>query len=64
MHDLYVLSTIDECYEGNNKVLAGIKDDEGNWNTNVHSASIVRVGKNELKTFAQVFSDNDVWEEA
>lgn len=62
--DLYVPSTIDECYEGSNKVLAGIKDDDGNWNTNGHPARIVRVGKNELKTFARVFSDNDIWEEA
>ena len=62
--DLYVPATIDECYDCSNIVLAGIKGDDGNWNTKGHPARIIHVGKNELKTFARVFSDNDIWEEA
>lgn len=62
--DLYVPATIDECYGYSNVVLAGIKDDDGNWNTKGHPARVIHVGKNELKTFARVFSDNDIWEEA
>lgn len=62
--DLYIPSTIDECYDSVNSVLAGIKSNSGNWNVKGHPSRIVRVGKNELKTFARIFSDSINWEEA
>ena len=63
--NLFHPSTVDECYDetitGN---VPGIKDEEGNWNTNGHPQRIIKVGQKELELFANLFDGNDEWEKA
>ena len=60
--DLFIPSTIDECYtEAGASLVPGIKDDDGNWNTDGHPSRIVRITSRELKTLAKLFDSNGDW---
>jgi hypothetical protein len=62
--NLYVSSTIDECYEGKAGEMPRIKDNNGNWNVRGHRGRIVRIGQHELTLFAKLFDGNDNWKQA
>src|SRR5690606_10585300 len=49
--NLFDPTTIDQCYEstGQNQVVGGIKDDNGNWNTIGHPKRIIRIDKEKLQ---------------
>ena len=63
--NLFAASTIEQCYDISifGKI-PGIKDDENNWNISGHPARIVRIGRNELALFAQLFDGTDNWKQA
>lgn len=57
--NLYDPRSIEECYEGDaNAPVPEIKDVNGEWNIKGHPERIVHITSKELKTFAQLF-DND-----
>lgn len=63
--NLFAVETIEQCYDSSiSGSIPGIKNDEGNWNTNGHPGRIVRVGQKELKLFAKLFDGNDNWKQA
>ena len=62
--NLYAVSTIEECYSDISSDIKGIKDSEGNWNTQGHPDRVVRVGSKELALFAKVFDDSSDWKAA
>lgn len=64
--NLFDPTTIDQCYEstGQNQVVGGIKDDNGNWNTIGHPKRIIRIDKEKLQLFADLFDGNDNWKQA
>lgn len=63
--NLFIPKTIEECYDlTNNKIIPGLKDSNGNWNTDGHPKRIVYVGKNELLLFAKLFDSSDNWKQA
>jgi hypothetical protein len=54
--NLFTPSTIDASYRHNGNGLAGgIKDEEGDWNTDGHADRIVKVDESVLATFAQLY---------
>lgn len=59
--NLYIPDTIDQCYE--NKIslqdCLGKKDKNGNWNTYGNKSRIIKVDKNALALFANVFDDGE-----
>lgn len=60
--NLYDAKSIVECYEGDKKApIPGIKDDNGEWNTQGHPDRIIHVEKKELQAFAKLFSDTAEW---
>ena len=65
--NLFVASTIDECFDlttTKNGKIPGIKDENGNWNTNGHKGRIVHIGKAELSLFSKLFDGNDNYKQA
>ena len=52
--NLFLPSTVDACYDhpGSGPV-PGIKNDDGSWSTAGHRRRILRIGENELATFAE-----------
>ena len=64
--NLFLPSTIDECYDksNQNKKMFGIKDDNGNWNTSGHPDRILRIEKSELLLYAKLFDGNENWKQA
>lgn len=59
--NLYVPSTVDECYDGVDRPLMGIKDEQSNWNTVGTKERVIRVTKSSLMLYAKVFDDSDDW---
>lgn len=58
--NLYTPATIDRCYSQQTiNSISGIKDEEGNWNTEGHIDRIIRISIDELKLYAQLY-DSDV----
>lgn len=63
--NLFSASTIEQCYNtSHSNSIPGIKDVEGNWNTNGHPGRIVHVGQKELQLFSTLFDENVGWEQA
>ena len=63
--NVFMPSTIEDCYsEAKDRVVPGIKDENGNWSVKGHPDRKITVTRNELKTFAKVFDDSDEWETA
>lgn len=63
--NLFIPSTIDECYESDGSgVVGGIKTEDGVWNTIGHKERIIETGKNELLMYAHFFDGNDEWKQA
>lgn len=63
--NLFLVSTIDECYADDGKSLVpGIKNDLGEWDVRGHKRRIVVIGKKELQIFAMLFDGNDNWKQA
>lgn len=65
--NLFSTETIDQSYEDVKgvKVMSGIKDDAGNWNTIGSKKRILKVGNRELQAFASVYDgDKEAWKEA
>lgn len=63
--NLFTTSTIEESYEGVNEgEVPGIKDKDGKWETKGHKERVIRVAKNELLVFSNLFDGNNQWETA
>ena len=63
--NLYDVSTIVECYEGDRSLpIPEIKNEIGEWNTTGHPDRIVKVTKKELTTFAKLFDGSEKWKQA
>ena len=58
--------TIDQCYDETaiQKTVPGIKDVNGDWNISGHPHRRIIVTKKELATFARVFDDSKMWQQA
>ena len=65
LSNIFYPTTIDECYDINNKStpIPGIKEN-GKWCLRGHPSRIVKVSENELKLFSSLFDHSDFWEEA
>ncbi|MDO5295789.1 MAG: class I SAM-dependent DNA methyltransferase [bacterium] len=62
--EIFEISTISECYEGDrSKPLPGLKNEKGEWNTMGHPDRIIRVARKELETFARVFDGSPNWKQ-
>lgn len=63
---LFTPKTIDMCFEQgtHSKLMYGMKDGNGNWNTAGHPDRLIKIGNNELKLFASLFDEEDEWKEA
>lgn len=63
--NLFTPSTIEQCYDltiqGD---IPGIKDENGSWNVSGHPGRVVRVEKNDLVLFANLFDSSDNWKQA
>lgn len=63
--NLYDAKSIVECYEGDNSIpVPGIKNTDGEWNTQGHPNRIVHITKRQLVVFAKLFDGNDNWKQA
>jgi len=63
--NLYDAKTIEDCYTGDPTMpIPGIKDDNGNWNTNGHPDRIIHVTKKELSVFTKVFDGSNEWRQS
>lgn len=65
--NLFVPSTIDECYDSNEPPMdnvGGIKNEDGSWCVSGHPNRIVHIEKDELTVFANVFDASDNWKQA
>ena len=63
--NLFVVSTIEECYDKSIKgVMPGIKDENNNWNIQGHPGRVVHIGKQELLLFSKLFDGSDNWKQA
>lgn len=60
--NLFIPSTIDDCYSSSGAAAGGIKNDRGEWNTNGSRDRVLKIGKRELSIFAKLFNDGDDWE--
>ena len=63
---LFSPNTIDKCFEKGtrSKLMYGMKDENGNWNTEGHPDRLIKIGSNELKLFATLFDEGCEWKEA
>lgn len=60
--NLYDAKSIVECYEGDSSLpIPGIKDTNGEWNTQGHPNRVVSVTKKELSIFSNLFDGSDNW---
>ena len=58
--NLYAPATIDATFDHNGGPdVPGLKDDEGQWNTNGHRSRVLEVDEVTLATFASLYDDND-----
>ena len=63
--NLFVPSTIDECYESDGSgLVGGIKTEDDNWNVVGHKERIIHIEKKELSMFSKLFDDSDEWKQA
>ncbi|WP_221174057.1 N-6 DNA methylase [Selenomonas sp. AB3002] len=63
--NLYAVSTLDECYEGDASLpVPGIKTKDNKWETKGHPDRIIKVHKEELVTFAKLLDASDKWQSA
>lgn len=64
--NVFLPSTIDECYnkENNRKAIPKLKDANDNWNIEGHPKRIIKVTQSLLRGFATVFDNNCDWQEA
>jgi len=61
--DLFTPATVDACFAHDGHGLCGgIKDKNGNWNTEAHKDRIVWFGEEELKVLADAFENGADWE--
>ncbi|MDO4554218.1 MAG: class I SAM-dependent DNA methyltransferase [Lachnospiraceae bacterium] len=60
--NLYDAGSIVQCYEDDASApIPGIKDGNGEWNTQGHPSRIIHVTQKELLTFAIIFEGNKEW---
>ena len=65
INNLYDVSSIAGCYEGDPKApIPGIKNENGEWNTTGHPCRIIHITKKELSIFSRVFDDSTDWKKA
>lgn len=63
--NLFTPSTIEQCYDPTIQGdIPGIKDENGSWNVSGHPGRVVRVEKNDLELFANLFDDSTNWKQA
>lgn len=63
--NLYATSTVASSFQNSASEIAGIKDDDGNWNTIGHPDRVIDVSREELAMFAQLYDDTGTpWNEA
>lgn len=61
--NLYAVSSLDECYEGDASLpVPGIKDKNNNWEIKGHPDRLIHITPIELKDFANLFGDEDTWQ--
>jgi hypothetical protein len=65
INNVFLPSTIDQCYEGYmTGDVPGIKDDNNNWNVQGHPERVVHISNDELVVFARLFDGNEMWKQA
>ena len=58
--NLYAPATVDATFDHNGGPgVPGLKDDEGQWNTNGHRSRVLKVDDETLATFASLYDDKD-----
>ncbi|NBG88129.1 Eco57I restriction-modification methylase domain-containing protein [Isachenkonia alkalipeptolytica] len=59
--NLIEVKTIDKCYELNSTEgqVPGIKDNDGNWSVDGHNDRMIKITKNELMVFSELFDGNN-----
>ena len=58
--NLYLPTTIDDCYEHDGTgSIPSIRTSDNHWNTTGHLARVIHIGQEELETFAQLLGDED-----
>lgn len=62
--NLYAASTVDECYENDDKSPVYIRDENGKRNLKGQRSRITTIGKKELELFARILDDSDDWASA
>ncbi len=62
--NLYVASTVDECYENIDKAPVYIRDANGKRNLKGQRNRITTIKKDELKLFARILDDSEDWASA
>ncbi|MCR5090807.1 MAG: class I SAM-dependent DNA methyltransferase [Oscillospiraceae bacterium] len=67
--NLFYPTTIDECFDrGNTAPLKGIKDENNNWNTQGSPDRVLKITKDSLKLFSDIFdkdeAENHDWQGA
>lgn len=61
INNLFIPSTIDDCYIGRIGPCGGIKEN-GTWNTKGHKDRIVHYTESELKVLCETFEDDGDWQ--
>ena len=63
--NLYTVDTIEHCYDREMiGSVPGIKDENGDWNTQGHPDRVIHIGERELRLFAKLFDGDDEWKNA
>ena len=58
--NLYAVSTLDECYEGDAGLpVPGIKTKDNQWETKGHPDRVIKIGKDEVKLFAKIIDGSE-----
>ena len=58
--NLFYPTTIDECFDnGNTLPLKGIKDENNNWNTEGSPERVLKISKDSLKLFSELFDKDE-----
>ena len=63
--NLFMPSTIDECYQNvNEEVVGGIKNSENSWNVKGNRQRVISTSKKELLLYANIYDQSDDWKRA
>ena len=65
--NLFDIQTVDQCFDSSmqsKKIEVGIKDSNGNWNTQGSPERLIHISKDDLRLFSNLYDGNDEWESA